>query len=158
MEFTRNREQLADDSYPESALVGVFFMPLYVWVALGSAAGGVLRFALGAMIQQKTGSTFPVGTLIINLSGALLLGFLLRYSLETPAVSPELRALLTTGFCGGYTTFSTFTYETAALIEDGDYHRAVWYVVLSVALSLGGTFLGIGLAREALDFRRRLGS
>jgi fluoride exporter len=67
-----------------------------------------------------------------------------------------VRALLTTGFCGGYTTFSTFTYETAALIEDGDYHRAAWYVALSVAFALAGTFLGFGLAREALDLRRRL--
>ncbi len=131
-------------------------MSLYAWVAIGSAAGGVLRVALGALIQQRAGSTFPVGTLAINLSGALLLGFLLRYSLGTPAVSPDVRALLTSGFCGGYTTFSTFSYETAALIEDGDYHRAAWYVGLSVVLALAGTFLGIALAREVLDFRRRL--
>jgi fluoride exporter len=131
-------------------------MSLYAWVALGSACGGVFRLALGTLIQQRTGATFPVGTLAINLSGSLLLGFLLRYSLGTPAVSPELRAFLTTGVCGGYTTFSTFSYETAALIEDGDYHRAAWYIALSVVLSLAGAFLGMGLARELLDFRRRL--
>jgi len=131
-------------------------MSLYAWVALGSAIGGVLRFALGALIQQRLGATFPLGTLAINLSGSLLLGFLLRYSLGTPAVSPDVRAFLTTGVCGGFTTFSTFSYETAALIEDGDYHRAAWYVGLSVTLSLGGAFLGIGLARELLDYRRRL--
>jgi len=131
-------------------------LSLYLWVAIGSAAGGVLRFALGTLIQHRTGGTFPVGTLAINVSGSLVLGFLLRYALGTPAVSPEVRALLTTGFCGGYTTFSTFTYETAALVEDGDYHRAAWYVALSVAFALAGTFLGFGLAREVLDLRRRL--
>ncbi len=137
--------------------VGVFSMTsLYAWVALGSAFGGVLRLALGTFIQQRTGATFPVGTLVINVTGSLVLGFLLRYSLSTPAVSPEPRAFLTTGVCGGYTTFSTFSYETAALIEDGDYHRAAWYVGLSVALSLGGAFLGMGLARGLLDYRRRL--
>lgn len=136
--------------------MGVTFLPLYAWVAVGSAAGGVVRFLLGALIQQKTGSTFPVGTLAINVGGSLVLGFLVRYALGTPAVSAEVRALLTAGFCGGFTTFSTFSYETAALIEDGDYHRAAWYVGLSVALSLAAVFLGSGLARELLDLRRRL--
>ena len=131
-------------------------MPLYAWVAVGSAAGGVVRFLLGALIQQKTGSTFPVGTLAINVGGSLVLGFLVRYALGTPAVSAEVRALLTAGFCGGFTTFSTFSYETAALIEDGDYQRAAWYVGLSVALSLAAVLLGSGLARELLDLRRRL--
>jgi len=131
-------------------------MPLNLWVAIGSAAGGVLRFLLGTLIQQRTGSTFPVGTLAINVTGSLVLGFVLRYALATPAIGPEVRALLTTGLCGGYTTFSTFSFESAALIEDGDYRRAAWYVGLTVALSLAATFLGIGLAKELLNLRRRL--
>jgi fluoride exporter len=133
-----------------------FFVPLYAWVAIGSAAGGVLRFLLGTFIQQRTGATFPVGTLAINVTGSLVLGFVLRYALETPAIGPEVRALLTAGLCGGYTTFSTFSYEAVALIEEGDYHRAAWYVGLSVLLSLAATFLGMGLARELIDLRRRL--
>jgi CrcB protein len=131
-------------------------LPIYLWVAIGSAAGGVLRFALGALIQRQVAGSFPLGTLAINLTGSFLLGFVLRYALATPEVSPEMRALLTTGFCGGYTTFSTFSYEAAALIEDGDYHRAAWYIALSVIFALAGTFLGFGLAREVLDLRRRL--
>lgn len=131
-------------------------MSVYLWVALGSAAGGMLRLAIGTFIQQRTGSTFPVGTLIVNASGSFALGFLLRYALATPAVSPELRALLTTGLCGGFTTFSTFSYETAALLEDGDYQRAAWYVVLSLVLGVACAFLGFGTARAALDLRRRL--
>jgi CrcB protein len=136
--------------------VGVFFVPLYAWVAIGSAGGGVLRFLLGTLIQQKTGSTFPVGTLAINVTGSLVLGFIVRYAMATPAIGPEARALLTAGLCGGYTTFSTFSYEAVALIEEGDYHRAAWYVGLSVLLALSATFLGMGLAREILTLRRRL--
>ena len=131
-------------------------MPLYAWVAVGSAIGGVVRFLLGTIIQQKTGSTFPVGTLVINVSGSLVLGFLVRYALATPAIGPEVRALLTAGLCGGFTTFSTFSYESVALLEEGAYHRAAWYVGLSVALSLAATLIGTGLAREVLDLRRRL--
>jgi len=131
-------------------------VPLYIWVAIGSAAGGVLRFLLGTLIQQKTGSTFPVGTLAINLTGSFALGFILRYALATPFIGPEVRALLTAGLCGGYTTFSAFSYESASLIEEGDYQRAAWYVGLSVVLSLAATFLGIGLAKQVLEWRRRL--
>ena len=88
---------------------------IWWYVALGSAVGGVARFALATIVQQRVGPDFPAGTLVVNVSGSLLLGFLLRYSLGTVAISPEVRALLTTGFCGGYTTFSTFSYETFTL-------------------------------------------
>jgi CrcB protein len=125
-----------------------------IWyVALGSAVGGVARVALGAFVQQRAAGAFPAGTLVVNVSGSLLLGFLLRYSLETPALTPEVRAMLTAGFCGGYTTFSTFSYETARLVEDGDYRRAALYVALSVLVSLAGTFLGFALARQLLALR-----
>ncbi|HET7601190.1 MAG TPA: fluoride efflux transporter CrcB [Gemmatimonadales bacterium] len=126
-----------------------------VWyIALGGAVGSVARFMLGQLVQRGAGVTFPLGTLLINISGSFLLGFILRYSLATPAISPEVRALLTTGFCGGYTTFSTFSYETVALLEDGELGRAAIYIGLSVGVSLIATFMGFGLARELLDLRR----
>ena len=128
-------------------------MNLIWYVALGSAVGGASRFALSSFIQQRAG-TFPVGTLIVNITGSLALGFLLRYALGSTSVSAETRALLTTGFCGGYTTFSTFSYETMQLVEDGDYRRAGTYVVLSVVLSLVATFLGMLAAGELLAMRR----
>jgi CrcB protein len=125
-------------------------------VALGSAVGGASRFALSTFVQQRASSAFPFGTLIVNITGSLILGFILRYALASPSVSAEVRALLTTGFCGGYTTFSTFSYESIALIEDGDYRRAAIYIVLSVVLSLVATFLGIATAGQLLAARRTM--
>ena len=129
-------------------------MNLLWYVALGSAVGGASRFALSTFMQQRAG-TFPIGTLVVNITGSLALGFLMLYALGSTSVSAETRALLTTGFCGGYTTFSTFSYETIALVQEGDYRRAAIYVVASVALSLAATFFGIIAANELLAARGR---
>jgi CrcB protein len=127
-----------------------------VWyVALGSGLGGVARLLLGGWIQNRFGPSFPIGTLVINVTGSLLLGFLLRYALETPAIGSDARALLTTGLCGGYTTFSTFGYETVRLLEDGEYRRAAIYIALSVGLVLIAVASGMVLAREVVALRRR---
>ena len=131
-------------------------MKLFWAIAAGAAVGGVSRYYLASSLQQRFGVAFPWGTLVVNVTGSLLLGFLIRYALATPAISVELRALLTTGFCGGYTTFSTFSFETAALIEEGQYERAGAYVLGSVVLSLLATFCGFILARELLAWRERL--
>jgi CrcB protein len=126
------------------------------YVAAGSAVGGACRFLLTAFIQQRAGGAFPLGTLIINITGSFVLGFLVRYALATPAITPELRALLMTGFCGGYTTFSTYSFETAALVEEAQYQRAALYVFLSVAIALAGTFAGFVAAREVIALRGRI--
>src|SRR6476661_4093398 len=128
-------------------------MRILWYVALGGAVGSGARYAIGLAIQSRSGADFPVGTLLVNLSGCLLLGFLLRYALATPEFTPEIRALLTTGLCGGYTTFSTFCYETVTLIQDADWRRAGLYVGLSVLGSLGATILGLAGARLLLDLR-----
>ena len=78
----------------------------------------------------------------------------MRYTVQTPALTPEVRALLTVGFCGGYTTFSTFSYEAAALIQDGNYRRALAYMAASVTVSLAGTFLGCAAAGALVAVRR----
>jgi fluoride exporter len=126
------------------------------YVALGGAVGSVIRYAVGVAVQNRTGIDFPLGTLVVNITGCLLLGFLIHYALATPAITPEVRALLTTGLCGGYTTFSTFSYETVALIQDGDWRRAALYVGLSVAGSILGVMLGIAGARQVLELRQAL--
>jgi len=126
------------------------------YVAVGSALGGVSRYLLGGLVQRILDTTFPAGTLFVNVSGSFLLGAILRYAVDTPSLSPEVRALLTIGFCGGYTTFSTFSYETVALLRDGEWTRASLYVAASVLLSIAGTLLGFGLAREVIAFRGRI--
>ena len=126
------------------------------YVAAGGAVGSVLRYVIGVAVQSRTGAEFPWGTLAVNLSGCLLLGFLIHYSLATPAVTPEVRALLTTGLCGGYTTFSTFSYETVALVQDGDWRRAALYVGLSLAGSIFGIIIGIAGAHQVLAIRQGL--
>jgi fluoride exporter len=126
---------------------------LALYVFLGSAIGGVSRLAIGVFIQTRSAVGFPVGTLVVNVTGSLLLGILWKYALATPSMTVETRALLTTGFCGGYTTFSTYSLETAALFEAGDYGRAISYATASVLLSLGATFIGFRIARILLEAR-----
>jgi CrcB protein len=126
------------------------------YVAIGSAVGGVIRYLLGGAIQRALAASFPLGTLVINVTGSALLGFIFRYALETPAVTPEIRALLGVGFCGGYTTFSTFSYETLTLLEDGDWRRAGLYVGVSLLGSVLAAFLGFMAARELIALRTRL--
>ncbi|MDH4130621.1 MAG: fluoride efflux transporter CrcB [Gemmatimonadota bacterium] len=126
-----------------------------IWaVALGSAFGGVARYLLGGLVQQASRGSFPVGTLVINVSGSFLLGLFYRYAADSAAITPEVRAFLTIGFCGGYTTFSTFSYETVRLIEDGEGGRALLYAGLSLLLSIGGMLLGLAAGRELLVLRR----
>jgi CrcB protein len=116
-------------------------------VAAGAAAGGVSRYYLSLAIHNRVGAAFPWGTLLVNVTGSLLLGFLMRYAIATPSVSAELRLLLTTGFCGGYTTFSTFAQETLDLLEEGDARVAIASVVANVALGTLAVLLGVKLGR-----------
>jgi CrcB protein len=129
---------------------------MLLYVALGSAIGGVSRYLLGGLVQRMLDTTFPAGTLLVNVTGSFLLGAIIRYALETPSLTPEVRAFLTIGVCGGYTTFSTFSYETMALLEDGEWARAGFYITASVILSLMGTFLGLALARQVIVWREHL--
>lgn len=120
------------------------------YIAVGSAIGGVSRYLLGGVVQRALDTTFPAGTLLINITGSFLLGAIIRFAVDTPAVSPEFRAFLTIGFCGGFTTFSTFSYEAAAMLEDGEWRNAALYMAASVAISIVATFLGFAAARGVL--------
>jgi fluoride exporter len=132
-------------------------MRIFWSVAVGGALGCVSRYYLTAFIQQRAGPSFPVGTLIINITGSFLLGFIMRYALQSGAISAETRMLLTSGFCGGYTTFSTYSYETAMMLDDGEYGRAAIYAGTSVVLALAGTFLGFAAANRLLALREGAG-
>ena len=125
-----------------------------IWfVAAGSALGGVLRYLVGIFVQSRVATPFPVGTLLINVTGSLILGFLLRWTFSSTTISPEVRAMLTIGFCGGFTTFSAFSIETVRLLQSNDYGRAAGYVGASVALSILATMCGIALA-DVLNSQR----
>jgi CrcB protein len=126
------------------------------YIAIGSALGGVSRYLVGGLVQRATGAGFPTGTLLVNVTGSFLLGLFLRYGLETPTLTPELRAFLTIGFCGGYTTFSTFSYEAVALLEDGQWSRAAFYMGASLLLSLAATLLGLLAARGLIAAREAM--
>jgi fluoride exporter len=121
-------------------------MKVFWAVAVGAALGGLSRFYLGSFIQQRTGADFPAGTLIVNITGSFLVGVIMRMALQSDLIGPETRTLLTTGFCGGYTTFSAFSYETVLMLEDGKYWRAAVYVGLSVGVAVAATFLGFAVA------------
>ncbi len=128
-------------------------MPIIWYVALGSALGGAGRYVAGDAVQRLFHTTFPTGTLAVNVTGSFVLGLLIRYALVTPGITPEMRAFLTIGICGGYTTFSTFSYETARMLEDGEWSRAGVYTALSVLLSLAAVFAGFAAARQIIALR-----
>ena len=111
-------------------------------IALGGAAGSVLRYLLGGRAQHFAPHGFPLGTLFVNVVGCFLVGILIRQFMNIQTHN-YLRALLVVGFCGGFTTFSTFSAETLGLIEGGEYGRATSYVILSIVLCLAATFMGM---------------
>lgn len=117
-----------------------------ILIALGGAAGSVLRYLVGGVVQHLSPRGFPVGTLSVNVLGCLLIGVLAQLFLNVQTSGP-LRGLLMVGFCGGFTTFSAFSHETAGLIEGGEYARAAVYILLSVTLCITATFAGMGAVR-----------
>ena len=117
-------------------------------IALMGAVGTVTRYALQGVVQFRTGSSFPYGTLVVNLTGCLLLGFLGQLTLNRMVISPEWRIAMTIGFFGGYTTFSSFGWETAKMLQDGEWVHASVYVTASVVAGLLLTLAGIQAANR----------
>lgn len=114
-------------------------------IGLGGAAGAVSRYLATGWIQGLSGGFFPWGTLVVNVVGSLALGFVLVW-LQATVSSAELRELVTIGFLGSFTTFSTFSYETVAMLRDGEWWRAGGYTAGSVALGVLGVILGAVVA------------
>jgi CrcB protein len=116
-------------------------------IAIGGAAGALLRFWLSTGMYALLGRSFPYGTLTVNVLGLFLIGFLFIVLLERMQVTGYWRAGILIGVLGAFTTFSTFSIETLNLIEDGSLMKAALNVVLSVVLCLGGTWFGVVLGR-----------
>ncbi len=117
-------------------------------VALGGGLGAMGRLALAVWVQRLAGGTFPVGTLTVNLAGCLAIGFLGALVTGPLPLREELRLGLLVGVLGGFTTFSTFGWETVTLLEDGDWARAFANVALSNALGIAGVWLGLRAAQQ----------
>jgi CrcB protein len=119
-------------------------MALYLWIAIGSALGGVGRFALSRFVAERFGETFPWGTLVINVTGSFVIGMF--YTLTEPngrwLVGPEGRQFFMIGICGGYTTFSSFSLQTLILARDGEWLRVGGNIAGSVIFCLVAVWLG----------------
>ncbi len=119
----------------------------YVVVAVGGGIGAGARYFLSAWVHGVVGQAFPWGTLLVNVAGSFIIGGVMVLSLERGIVSPEVRLLLTTGFCGGLTTFSTFSYETLALLRGEQWLWAGVNTLGNLLLCFAATGLGMVLAR-----------
>ncbi len=109
-------------------------------------AGTLARYGLQGLVQQRTRSTFPSGTLAVNLIGCFLLGGIAQYALTHLTIPPDWRVGITVGFLGAFTTFSSFSWETARMLEDGDWARAGTYLAASVLGGLIAVFCGMRIA------------
>jgi CrcB protein len=118
-----------------------------VMIALGAAVGANLRYGLSLWAAQRFGSAFPYGTLIINVLGSLLIGAVLMLAATRVPLSEPVRLLIVTGLLGGFTTFSSFSFEVYALIMTGNWGAAALYAVSSFGLGLAGVFAGAALIR-----------
>jgi CrcB protein len=143
MEFAVNRLR-ADDSYRILAggLHRLNYLSNYIWIALGAVVGASARYFLSTLISRDFASAFPYGTLLIN-----IIGFFLVFSTERALLDPRWRLLVAIGFCGSYTTFSSYAFESFALMEQGQWLLTGINIVASNALCLAAVLAGAALAR-----------
>ncbi len=121
-------------------------MDRYLIVMAGAGLGGLARYVLGTWIMTKTGGRFPLGTLFINVSGSFLIGLVMALLTERFNLHPNWRLFLVVGILGGYTTFSSFEYETLQAVRDGERWMGLLYVTGSVLLGYAAVWLGAMLA------------
>lgn len=119
----------------------------YLWIALGAVVGASARYFVSGFIAKVFPSSFPYGTLIINITGSLLLGFFLIWTSERVLIDARWRLLIAIGFCGSYTTFSSYAFETFALVEQGQWLLMGVNIIASNLLCLVSVLAGAALAR-----------
>lgn len=122
-------------------------MQKFIMVFTGGGFGALVRYVLAGWVQESSGNGFPWGTMAVNVIGSLLIGLVMSLSSRTLWITPQMRLLLATGFLGGFTTFSTFSYETLSLIQDGEMAFASFNIICTVTACLVGTWAGMAVGR-----------
>lgn len=118
-----------------------------ILVGAGSCIGGIARYLTQLFVQKHYPSSIPFGTLTVNITGCFIIGILYALADRGNIMSPAMRLLLATGFCGGFTTFSSFAYENISLIRDGEFLYTSLYILLSLVIGLLAVWLGILLIK-----------
>jgi len=118
----------------------------FVYIFLGSGLGGLIRFGLGRWINSWHNSNFPFGTFVVNILACLVLGFVVGLADNRQLISTESKLFWVIGFCGGFSTFSTFSNETLTLYQSGNHIVNITYIVTSVIVCLVATYFGFALA------------
>lgn len=115
-------------------------------LAMFGIAGTLARYGLEGWVQQRAGLGFPLGTLTVNVSGCFFLGLVGQFALSHISFPPDLRTGITIGFFGAFTTFSTFSWETVRMLQNGEWKRALFYVAASIIGGLVALFAGVRIA------------
>ena len=119
----------------------------YIIIGIGGILGANARYVVANWASQRLGADFPYGTLIINVSGSFLLGFFMAFALNRAFLHPNYRLFVATGFCGAYTTFSTFTYESLRLLQDGSFVLGFANMIGSLLVGMFAVFLGFVIGK-----------
>ena len=127
--------------------ISVLNMKTALLIFTGSGVGGVLRYFMQKYFIDVGYTGFPAGTFVVNITGCFLIGLFYALAQKNNLLNPEWLLLLTTGFCGGFTTFSTFANENMNLLRNGDYFYFTLYISLSIILGIGAVILGSNLPR-----------
>ena len=114
-----------------------------ILIGVGSCIGGISRYLIQQFVQKHFPSSFPFGTLSVNIIGCFIIGLVYALSAKGNIISPDFRLFMATGICGGFTTFSAFAYENVRLLQDGELFYMGIYILLSVVLGLASVYLGI---------------
>ena len=122
----------------------------YLWVALGGGLGAAARYAITTWMVPRSSGPFPLHTLLINVTGSLAIGVLVTILVDRPQLDPAWRLFLVVGFLGGFTTFSSYSFELISLARAGNWSAATWYALGSNALSLVACALGVFAAQFVL--------
>jgi len=119
-------------------------------VGVGSFIGGISRYLVNVFVQKLYLTSFPLGTFLVNITGCLLIGFFFGLSEKGNLLKPEWLIFLTTGVCGGFTTFSSFSYESLSLLRGREFYFFNLNIILSLVLGLTATYIGLALVRFIL--------